>query len=111
MNSLSVLAGSRGDVTSNHGLVVMVAIGTNRCAGSGSVRRLRIGSMIRLELESSSGYPSGGDIANTLVPIDVPPPGLLSMMKGWPSRDCRSCATSRASTSFGEPGVYGAMIL
>src|SRR5262249_22125490 len=40
----------------------------------------------------------------------VPPPGLLSITIAWPSLPCRCCASSRAITSLGEPGVYGTMM-
>jgi len=40
----------------------------------------------------------------------VPPPGLLSTTTAWPSLPCSCCASKRARTSFGEPGVYGTMI-
>jgi hypothetical protein len=45
-----------------------------------------------------------------LVPILVPAPGRLSMMTFWPSRVVRCWASSRATTSFGEPAVNGTII-
>ena len=47
----------------------------------------------------------GGEFAAAFEPIEVPPPGLLSMMTGWPSRGCRCCTRRRANTSLGDPGV------
>src|SRR5262249_16052622 len=45
------------------------------------------------------------DVEMVLDPIVVPPPGLLSITTAWPSLPCSGCASKRARTSFGEPGV------
>src|SRR5258708_34114307 len=62
-------------------------------------------------LETNSVVPSGSALITAFTPIEVPPPGRLSI-----TTDCPSCtdiggAIRRATTSLGEPGVNGAMIL
>src|SRR3954470_8783648 len=62
-------------------------------------------------LETINVYPSGSAVNAALTPIAVPPPGRLSTTTDCPSFDAISGAIRRATTSFGEPGVNGAMIL
>ncbi len=45
------------------------------------------------------------------MPMVVPAPGRFSTTTLWPSCADRCCARSRATTSTGEPGVNGAIIL
>src|SRR4051794_12136858 len=62
-------------------------------------------------LEIISVQPSGSAAIAALTPIEVPPPGRLSITTDCPSLADMCGAIRRATTSFGEPGVNGAMIL
>ena len=62
-------------------------------------------------LETSSVRPSGSAVIAALTPIVVPPPGRLSTTTDCPRRMPSGVAIRRATTSLGEPGVNGAMML
>src|SRR6476620_7365161 len=56
-------------------------------------------------------YPSGADLAMSVVPMVEPAPGLFSMTIGWPMAGASSFCRMRAATSVNPPGPKGTMIL
>src|SRR3979490_1119444 len=54
---------------------------------------------------TSSVEPSGADLATYSVATMAPPPGLFSMMTGWPKLSDNFCPTIRAMMSLPPPGV------
>ena len=102
---MTEFAGTSSLTVSRHELLAMNAIGAKSFCGSYSICLFKAGSITSAELENRSVYPSGGELAAAFDPIVMPPPGLLSMTTGWLRVTCSCCATSRAKTSFGDPGV------
>ena len=63
--------------------------------------------MAKAIVVTSSVWPSGAALATRLVPIELPPPGRLLTMAGWPQRSESRCAISRATVSVVPPATNG----
>ena len=63
--------------------------------------------MAKAMVVTSSVWPSGAALATSAVPIELPPPGRLLTMAGWPQLSASRCAISRATVSVVPPATNG----